>query len=170
MDAGLAERLRESQPDAQEAFLRHFREPLLRVVLSMMQDDEAHDVVQQSLLIAIQKISGFKGESSLRVWVFGIAMTEVKAWRRKRWRRWFSEVVREKPEENPWPLTTCGIVVREALCKLSHEHSSALVMHEVEGMSVDEIAEIQGVPSGTVMSRLFYARKKMRELLAGFEG
>ena len=167
---GLTERLRENHPEAQEAFLAEFREPILRVVLSMVSDDEAHDIVQQALLVAIQKIAQFKGQSSLRVWVFGIAMTEVKAWRRKRWRRWFSETVSEDPEQDPWPLTTNGLVVREALQKLSHDHSSALVMYEVEGLSVDEIAEVQGVASGTVMSRLFYARKRMRKLLAGFEG
>jgi RNA polymerase sigma-70 factor (ECF subfamily) len=55
--------------------------------------------------------------------------------------------------------------IQEAIQKLSEEHRTAILLKEVEGLKYHEIAEVMGSSIGTVMSRLFYARKKLQELL-----
>src|SRR5258706_2824203 len=57
-----------------------------------------------------------------------------------------------------------------ALAELSHEHQSVLVLRAVEGLSYEEIAGVQGVPTGTVMSRLSRARAELRACLRGRTG
>jgi len=66
----------------------------------------------------------------------------------------------EAPESFADPLP-----LREALARLSPEHRTAIVLHYLEGYSVKEIAGLLGIPSGTVKSRLLYARKNLRDML-----
>ena len=58
-----------------------------------------------------------------------------------------------------------GARIREAVAKLSEDHRAVVLQREVEGLQYDEIAQVLGISIGTVMSRLFYARKKLQELL-----
>jgi RNA polymerase sigma-70 factor (ECF subfamily) len=58
----------------------------------------------------------------------------------------------------------------EALGELPDLHRAILVLREMDGLSYEELAERLGIPKGTVMSRLFHARKKMQALLAGYAG
>jgi RNA polymerase sigma-70 factor (ECF subfamily) len=58
-----------------------------------------------------------------------------------------------------------GTRIREAIAKLSPEHMQVILLREVEGLAYEEIAETIPCSLGTVMSRLFYARKKLQEML-----
>lgn len=138
------------------------RPQILRVMLCRVSAEDAQDITQRVFTIVFRKFGSFRRASSRRTWVFGIAERELLAWRREQ-KRHAGEF--ETGEENPWPHTTAGIVLREAISRLSEEQAGAFVMMEVEGLSVREIAEVQGVPEGTVLSRLHAARKRLREIL-----
>ena len=58
-----------------------------------------------------------------------------------------------------------GSRIREAIARLTPDHRQAIVLREIEGLSYEEIAEMMKCSLGTVMSRLFYARKKLQEML-----
>jgi RNA polymerase sigma-70 factor (ECF subfamily) len=58
--------------------------------------------------------------------------------------------------------------IRDALAELTPEHRAAILLREVEGLSYDEISEVMQCPRGTVMSRLHYARNRLREILKDF--
>jgi RNA polymerase sigma-70 factor (ECF subfamily) len=60
--------------------------------------------------------------------------------------------------------------IDEAMAQLSHEHRTVLVLHQFEEMEYKEIAKVMGCSIGTVMSRLFYARRKLATLLANMKG
>lgn len=138
------------------------RPQILRMMLCRLSIDDAQDVTQRVFTTVFKKFSSFEGASSRRTWVFGIAERELRVWRRENFRR---EPVVRADIANPWPSATAGVVLRDAILRLSEEQAGAFLMMEVEGLSVREISEIQAVPEGTVLSRLHAARKRLREIL-----
>ncbi len=138
------------------------RPQILRMMLCRVSPDDAHDITQRVFTIVFKKFSSFRGMSSRRTWVFGIAEHELRALRREQKRK---PEMKGTESQNPWPHATAGIVLRDAIARLNEEQAGAFVMMEVEGLSVKEIAEVQGVPEGTVLSRLHAARKRLREIL-----
>lgn len=124
--------------------------------------DDAHDIVQRTFIVVLRKLDKSGEGEGVRAWIFGIAERELMAWRRENKKA--GQEVLEK-SHNPWPFTTSGIVLRDAISKLSEPLAGAFVMMEIMGLSVREIAEIQQVPEGTVLSRLHTARARLREIL-----
>jgi RNA polymerase sigma-70 factor (ECF subfamily) len=145
-------------------------------------EQDAWDLAQDGFLKAWRSIHRFKGQSSFYTWLYRI-MTNVTidALRRKNFRsdtefddRVASIAVepgsRTTPSSVPLPdLTMERAEVRQriesAINKLSPEHRAVIVMKEIQELQYNEIAEILGCSIGTVMSRLFYARKKLQTLL-----
>lgn len=140
--------------------------------------EEAEDITQETFVKAYISIQSFKGDSSFYTWLFRIAYNLAIDLKRKQTRRGgehleFDEskdVNRssvEKPDE-ALMRKELGETVQAALSELSDEHRAALVLREVDGLSYDEISDAIGVPRGTVMSRIFYARKALQKRLAEF--
>jgi RNA polymerase sigma-70 factor (ECF subfamily) len=139
--------------------------------------DDAADVVQDAFLNAYQSLHTFKGEAEFFTWLYRIAFnTTISLKRRKRANVSLdvggpegvidpadsSEYVRpgaafERQEEE--------LQLQTALTRLSHEHREVLVLKDIEGMKYEQIAQILGVPVGTIRSRLHRARLELRELL-----
>jgi RNA polymerase sigma-70 factor, ECF subfamily len=109
-----------------------------------------------------RRFTSFRGEGSRRAWVFGIAEMELRAWRKTQTRK---IVLPQGEATNPWPGATAGIILREAIHRLNDEQAGAFVLFEVQGFSVKEIAQMQEVPEGTVLSRLHAARQRLRKIL-----
>jgi RNA polymerase sigma-70 factor (ECF subfamily) len=132
---------------------------------------EAEDALQECFLSVYQAIGSFRGESRLATWVYRIAVRSalsVKARRRK------DHASLDEAESTPAPgadpeaqLATRQTVDRflEALSRLPEEHRVVLSLFAVEGLDHAQIAEIVGVPPGTVWSRLHTARKKLGALM-----
>lgn len=126
------------------------------------------DALQEVLLVVHRRLDSFDGSSQLRTWLFGICLRVASSARRTRRRR------REEPAEPTNPqhhLTTSNnpeelamaqdakARLEQALSRLEPEKRAVLVMFELEGMACAEIAELLGVPKGTVFSRLASARQ-----------
>ena len=146
--------------------------------------EEARDVAQEVFLQVYKRLGAFEGRSSLKTWIYRIAVNQCHN-RRRFWRR------RRRDRETPLDegvLTATGVPnarpagsspydetlrreracrVQAALLELRFEHRSVLVLREVEGLSCEEVAVALGVPEGTVKSRLSRAREAMRSKLAG---
>jgi RNA polymerase sigma-70 factor (ECF subfamily) len=145
--------------------------------------EEARDVAQEVFLQVYKRLGAFEGRSSLRTWIYRIAINQCHN-RRRFWHRRRRD--RERPLDEAvlapvLPGERAGAAspyeetlrrerarqVQAALLELRFEHRSVLLLREVEGLTCEEVAAALGVPEGTVKSRLSRAREAMRRKLAG---
>jgi RNA polymerase sigma-70 factor (ECF subfamily) len=139
--------------------------------------DDAADVVQDVFINAYQSLRTFKGDSELFTWLYRIAFNTAISFKRRR-----RGVVRIDghggdggidPEDRSLDTAPdAGMersederVLAEAMAKLSPEHRTVLVLKDIDGLKYEEIAEVMGVPIGTVRSRLHRARLELKSLL-----
>jgi len=168
--------------------VRHQRK-VYAVALGIVKDrDLAWDVSQEAFVRAHQHLPEFQGDAAFSTWLLRIAThVAIDAVRRERSSQKDDlDEVRESdlegggegilatslgtnPHENALRKEMLG-KIQEALGQLPEKHRTILVLREVEGLSYEELAERLGIHKGTVMSRLFHARKKMQALLAEYVG
>lgn len=126
---------------------------------------------------AFKQMPGFRGEASVKTWLTRIAMRQAARHHRSEYRR--KTPVLHLPEPGAREADPAGaegggetvgreMDVRRAVEMLSPEHREVVVLREFEGMSYGEMADALGVPQGTVESRLFRARKELKELLRDY--
>lgn len=150
--------------------------------------EDAQDAAQDALILAFEKLGTFRGESQFYSWLFRIAYNSAVSSKRKpgsskrktgpmsvslEARRDASGL--EPADLNPSTEPSFGLdvsdrqrLVQQALGELSEEFREAIVLKEVEQMSYEEIAEVVGIPLGTVRSRIHRARMELRQKLAAF--
>jgi RNA polymerase sigma-70 factor (ECF subfamily) len=165
----------------EELVARH-RDKIYARALSMMRNEqEAIDLSQEAWVKGWQRLRQFQGEASFGTWmtriVINLCLDQLRKQKRQR-----SESIEEMSEESGgverhMPVLTvnptAGLERQElrqridrALSQLSYEHRTVLVLHEFEEMEYKQIAKTMECSIGTVMSRLFYARRKLAALLA----
>jgi RNA polymerase sigma-70 factor (ECF subfamily) len=146
-------------------------------------DGEAEDLAQEAFIRAWKSIGGFRGDATFRTWLYRIATNVIQSHlrRRSRRRRWWGPSLDERPDDRRGehsamdpsvPSTIEDDVARRqeidrALATLPPELRIAVTLRDVHGFDYREIAEMLGVPIGTVESRIFRARKRLRPLLVG---
>jgi RNA polymerase sigma factor, sigma-70 family len=149
----------EGDPVAEAAFVRHTQAELWRLVAALVDPGAADDLVQETYLRAFRALGRFEGRSSARTWLFGIARRvcadHLRAATRRR--RLDALLSLQRPTAVvPDPSSAVGIA--ELLRGLSPERRSALVLTQVIGLSYEEAAVVEGVPIGTIRSRVARAR------------
>ena len=137
-------------------------------------DADADDVVQEAMLRALRYFGGFRGQSGGKAWVLTIVRNTAATWRR-RWRRdasatEFDETIHSEGVEAEHPAAELARAdsretLAQALEGLPRELREVIVLREIEGLSYKEIGDVVDVPVGTVMSRLFRARKRLQAAL-----
>ena len=164
----------------EELVARH-RDKIFARALSMMRnEEEAIDLSQEAWVKGWQRLKQFQGEASFGTWmtriVINLCLDQLRKQKRQR-----TESIEAMDEESggverQMPVVTANPTagleraetrqrIDRALSQLSHEHRTVLVLHEFEEMEYKEIARTMGCSIGTVMSRLFYARRKMAAIL-----
>ncbi len=175
--------------DAFRSLVVRYQRKVYAVALGIVRDaDLAWDVSQEVFVRVHRSLDGFKGESSFFTWLFRIAThVSIDSVRRERVAQ--RDEVDELQESD---LADAGegilatplgndpgetLLRRElagkmaaALATLPEKHRTILVLREVEGLTYDELAERLGIHKGTVMSRLFHARRKMQAALKSYTG
>lgn len=158
----------------------------VRSVLGEMSREDLADVVQEIFLLVFRALAGFRGDSQFGTYLTRIALRHCyREGKRRRTRRsifssFESPNAGEEPKEARLPATGGATdrpmvaaerrdAVNSALERLPEEFRTVLVLRVVEEMPVEEVAAALGVSTGTVKSRLFRAKEKMRELLQGEE-
>ena len=131
----------------------------------LAQKGEAEDVVQEMWIRGVERLAGFRGDSSLRTWLGSIAVNCCRERLRTRW-RWVQPDERGIPDrpdaEPPVDLT---LAVDRALEQLPAGCRTIFVLHDIEGRTHDEIAGLLDIAAGTSKSQLFHARRQLRTLL-----
>ena len=174
-----------NMPAYEELVARHRDKIYARAYTMMRNEDEALDLSQEAWVKGWQRLKQFQGESSFATWMTRIVINLCLDQLRKRKRPQAESIEAMNEEsggvERHLPVVTVNPTERleraelrhridQALEQLSHEHRTALVLHEFEEMEYKEIAKAMGCSIGTVMSRLFYARRKLATLMAGLKG
>ena len=171
--------------DAFRELVERYQTRAYRLAYTVIRDRaEAEDIVQEAFVKAYFSIANFENKSSFFSWLYRIVVNMALDFRRKRMRRGkeqsfdTSAQTPDKNEERALsdvlpdesPSLEASLISRESFARmkasldtLSEEHRIVVLLREVEGRSYDEIAESLGVAKGTVMSRLFYARKKLQD-------
>ena len=165
----------------EELVARHRDKIYARAYSIMRNEEEAIDLSQEAWVKGWQRLKQFHGESSFSTWLSRITINLCLD-QLRRLKRQQAMSIEELDEESggverQMPVLTVNPTegleraemrkrIDAALGKLSHEHRTVLVLHEFEEMEYKEIAKTMGCSIGTVMSRLFYARRKMAALLA----
>ena len=168
----------------EELVARHRDKIYARAYTMMRNEEEAVDLSQEAWVKAWQRLVQFQGDSSFATWmtriVINLCLDQIRKNKRQRAEsidqldEEVGGVERQMPVVTPNP--TEGLErselrerIDEAMQKLSYEHRTVLVLHEFEDLEYKEIAKRMNCSIGTVMSRLFYARRKMAALLAGLK-
>lgn len=164
----------------EELVARHRDKIYARAYSMMRNEEEAVDLSQEAWVKGWQRLKQFQGESSFGTWmtriVINLCLDQLRKHKRQR-----SESIEAMEEESggverQMPIVTVNPTagleraelrqrIDRALSQLSYEHRTVIVLHEFEEMEYKEIAKTMGCSIGTVMSRLFYARRKMAALL-----
>ncbi|HZR16566.1 MAG TPA: sigma-70 family RNA polymerase sigma factor [Verrucomicrobiae bacterium] len=165
----------------EELVARHRDKIYARAYSMMRNEEEAVDLSQEAWVKAWQRLRQFQGDSSFGTWmtriVINLCLDQLRKHKRQR-----TESIEAMSEESggverQMPVVTTNPTaglerselrqrIDRALGLLSHEHRTVLVLHEFEELEYKEIAKVMGCSIGTVMSRLFYARRKMAALLS----
>ncbi len=188
-DLALVQRAKDGDTDAFRSLVVRYQRKVYAVALGIVKDaDMAWDVSQDVFVRVHRGLDGFKGQSTFFTWLFRIAThVAIDSVRKERiGQRDQVDEVHETDLEDAGEgilATSLGndpgdtLLRRElaakmeaALATLPEKHRTILVLREVEGLSYEELAERLGIHKGTVMSRLFHARKKMQAALQGYAG
>ncbi len=179
--------VKQAQAGDTEAFdqlVGRFRTRVFGMIYNMVHNEQdAWDLAQDSFLKAWKSIARFRGQSSFYTWIYRIVMNVTIDWLRKKQVRGagaeFDDAIQLK-EIDPASRTVphadalphermeqkeIRSRIDAAIAQLSPEHRAVILMKEIEDMQYHEIAASLGCSIGTVMSRLFYARKKLQTLL-----
>ncbi len=184
-DEQLIEGLRTGAEDAYETLISRFQQPVYGIVLRLMADpSEACDVVQEVFVKIFRNINGFRGDSSLKTWIYRIAVNEAH-----NHRRWFGRHRRQEvglegeegnsrgyqdtlsdPGTSPFDAALSHeqrALIESALAGLGPVFRSAVILRDIEDLSYEEIAAVLQVNLGTVKSRILRGREALRKKLTG---
>lgn len=168
---GRIEEARRGNRDALGNLVREHYARVYRFCARRLGDDLAEDAAQETFVTMQKSLKRFGGRSSFDTWLLGIAHNHCRNLARKRKLDPLS--LDTWIESNPAGVEprseSSGHLDREALrcalMRLSDEHREVVLLHEVDGLRYAEIAEVLGVPEGTVKSRLHHACLNMRRTL-----
>lgn len=181
-DEELTLRLQRGDEWAFQLLVRRFRKKIFSVAYGITLDrEESQDIVQEVFLQAYRSIGGFRGDSSLATWLHRITVNRCLNWKR-RWARRFKwmHVSTDSTDgdtpaleiESPLPTPEARVAdtqtrqqIDNALKTLPEQIRTVFVLRELEGLSYEQIADVTGIKLGTVRSRLFHARKRLKEIL-----
>lgn len=133
-------------------------------------DEDAHDALQETLLLAWRRMGGFEERSAVSTWLFRIATNAAldQVRRRRRAPEPFGEIPAKLASTSPSPeaAVTATMTLDWALDRLPPQFRAAIVLRELAGLSYEEIADVRGIPVNTVKTQISRGRQALREVLA----
>lgn len=181
----LVQRARQGDLEAYDELVQRYQERIYATVYHMTSNHEdANDLAQESFIKAFQALKSFKGGSSFYTWLYRIAVNKTINFLKQRKNRIHLSLndldfnaehdpdlvafVSEKTPRREANLSELQEKLNTALMKLSEPHRLVVVLHDVQGLSHEEIAKVMDCNIGTVRSRLFYARQQLQAWLSDY--
>lgn len=168
-EAELLARVVDGDHDAFTEIMRSHEDRVFSVCLRIMGNrDQALDATQETFLTTFRKAGQFKGNSALGTWIYRIAVNTCYDQLRKQRRRKTDPMPdhldpRDHSAEDAVDAAGLRPEIRRALAAIPEDFRTAVILSDIEGMGLPEVAEILDIPVGTVKSRVFRGRR----LLAG---
>lgn len=171
-ETDLITRAQRGERNAFNELVRMHARGVMNVIYRMCGDTQiAEDAAQETFIQAWLHLASYRPQTSLRNWLYRIAVNAATDMLRKE-KRILPTALEDLPLQDPQPGPEAlfsreerTVLVQKAIQSLPQASRMVLVLREYEGMSYHEIAEALDIPLGTVMSRLNYARKALREKL-----
>jgi RNA polymerase sigma-70 factor (ECF subfamily) len=187
-EAALIAELRAGSEEAFAWLITRFHQPIYSLLARTVQDrDDAADLTQEVFIKVFRGVRSFHGESSLRTWIYRIALHEAS--NQRRW--WMRHKQQDVPIEQEMAESNSGhpvllkemlvdssrspyemaereesrMRVEEALLQVPEPYRTTLILRDIEGFVYEEVAEMQGVNLGTVKSRLVRGRACLKAIL-----
>ena len=174
-DTELVRKIRNGESSAFHRLVDRYSQYLFGLALSLVGNwADAEDILQETYTGAFRGIGSFKGHSSIKTWLTRILIRQVARHHKTRARRRVIptklDIATDRQRSVPSPTWTADVQmdVEAAIESLSSTHREVIVLREIKGLSYDEIAEVLGVPRGTVESRLFRARRQIKGFLGEY--
>ena len=181
----VVERVQDGEVEAFDALVKKYRQSLFSVVYNMTSNrEDASDITQEVFIKAFQSIGRFRGQASFYTWLYRIAVntsiTFVKKSRRQRFVNYetidetvaseeiLASLTAKNKTEKGAILSELQEKLNDSLQKLSPKHRIVVILHDIEGMSHKSIAKIIKTSTGTVRSRLHYAKRELQAYLKDY--
>ena len=181
----LVTRARQGDLAAYDDLVRRYQERIYATVYHMTSNHEdANDLAQEAFIKGFHALKSFKGGSSFYTWVYRIAVNKTINFLKQRKNRTqmslddldfnaehdpdLVALISDKTPRRDINLAELHEKLNVAMQKLSESHRLVVTLHDIQGLSHEEIAKIMGCNIGTVRSRLFYARQQLQALLSDY--
>src|SRR3954447_24455623 len=184
-DRQLVRRAQEGDLTAFDSLINRYQERIYATIYHMTSNHEdANDLTQETFIKAYKALKNFKGDSSFFTWVYRIAVNKTINFLKGRKNKIHLSLndldfnaehdpdlvtfISEKTPRRDMGLTELQEKLNEAMQKLSDVHRLVVTLHDVQGLSHEEISKIMDCNTGTVRSRLFYARQQLQGYLSDY--
>jgi len=181
----LVKRARRGDLTAYDELVRRYQERIYATIYHMTSNHEdANDLAQEAFIKGFHALKSFKGGSSFYTWVYRIAVNKTINFLKQRKNKLqmslddldfnvehdpdLVALISDKTPRRDISMTELQEKLNEAMQKLSESHRLVVTLHDVQGLSHEEIAKIMDCNIGTVRSRLFYARQQMQGYLSDY--
>src|SRR5262245_13220918 len=185
VEATLVKRSRRGDMAAYDELIRRYQERIYATIYHMTANHEdANDLAQETFIKAYQALRSFKGDSSFYTWIYRIAVNKTINFLKQRKHRASMSLndvdlnakhdpdlvalVSDKTPRRDLNLVELLAKLSAAMQKLSESHRMVVTLHDVQGLSHEEIGKIMECNVGTVRSRLFYARQQLQAYLSDY--
>jgi RNA polymerase sigma-70 factor (ECF subfamily) len=184
-ERSLVQRARQGDLTAYDEIVRRYQERIYATIYHMTANHEdANDLAQETFIRAYQALGSFKGQAGFFTWLYRIAINRTLNFLKQRGSRSYLslndldfnaernpdlvEFISEKNPRREAALAELQERLNAALQKLSETHRLVVTLHDIQGLSHEEIGRITGCNPGTVRSRLFYARQQLQAYLSDY--
>ena len=184
-DQQLVKRAKTGDMEAYDELVRRYQERIYATIYHMTANHEdANDLAQETFIKAYQALKSFKGDSSFFTWVYRIAINKTINFLKQRKNKTHMSLndldfnaehdsdlvalISEKTPRREVNLIELQEKLNAAMQKLSEIHRLVVTLHDVQGLSHEEIGKIMNCNTGTVRSRLFYARQQLQAYLSDY--
>jgi RNA polymerase sigma-70 factor (ECF subfamily) len=184
-DLELVKKAQQEDVGAYDELIRRYQERIYATVYHMTSNhDDANDLVQETFIKAYRALKTFKGDSSFYTWVYRIAVNKTINFLKQRKNRTHMSLndvdfniendadlvalASDKTPRRDLNLAELQDKLNAAMLKLSEHHRMVVTLHDIQGLSHEEIGEIMDCNIGTVRSRLFYARQQLQGYLSDY--
>jgi len=184
-DPLLVKRAQGGHLEAYDELIRRYQERIYATIYHMTANHEdANDLAQETFIKAYQALKSFKGDSSFFTWVYRIAVNKTINFLKQRKNKTHMSLndldfnaehdpdlvalVSDKTPRREVNLIELQEKLNGAMLKLSEIHRLVVTLHDVQGLSHEDISKIMGCNTGTVRSRLFYARQQLQAYLSDY--
>ena len=181
----LVRRARKGDLSAYDELVRRYQERIYATVFHMTSNHEdANDLAQEAFIKAFQALKSFKGGSSFYTWIYRIAVNKTINFLKQRKNRTqmslddldfnaehdpdLVALISDKTPRRDANLAELHEKLNAAMQRLSEPHRMVVTLHDIQGMSHEDIAKIMDCNIGTVRSRLFYARQQLQAYLSDY--